>query len=86
MATKQTVLRLYKDMLRDAARVESYNYRNYAVRRVREEFRKNKALSAGSAEQQQALAFAKEQAGVLHRQMVITKLYPPQTKSIMEQA
>lgn len=63
---------------------QSYNFRSYAVRRVKEDFHKNKALTVGSAEQQQALAAAHENAKMLYRQVVISKLYPPETKSIMD--
>lgn len=51
---------------------------------MKEDFHKNKNLAAGSAEQQQALASAQEQAGVLYRQVVISKMYPPESQSIME--
>jgi hypothetical protein len=54
------------------------------VRRVREDFRRNKALAVGSPEQQKAIALAKEQAGVLHRQVIVSQLYPPVTKSVMD--
>ncbi|GAB9469641.1 Lyr motif-containing protein 4 [Globisporangium polare] len=84
MASKQQVLRLYKEMLRNASKFEGYNFRKYAERRVKEDFHKNKSLAAGSAEQQQALAHAQEQAGVLYRQVVISKMYPPESHSIME--
>nr|CCA15749.1 nucleoside diphosphate kinase B putative [Albugo laibachii Nc14] len=76
------VLRLYRAMLRDAATFQEYNFRAYAKRRVREEFRKNKTLSA--EEQKKAILFGKQQAEVLHRQSVISRMYPPQTRNIME--
>ncbi|GLE03509.1 hypothetical protein PINS_up012411 [Pythium insidiosum] len=85
MSSKQAVLRLYKCMLRDASQFESYNYRRYAVRRVQEEFRKNKSLPVGSVEAEKAVEVGHANAGMLHRQVIISKLYPPQLKSIMEQ-
>ncbi|KAG6955437.1 hypothetical protein JG688_00011880 [Phytophthora aleatoria] len=84
MASSSSVLRLYHEMLRNAAKLETYNFRAYATRRVKEDFRKNKALKAGSLEQEEALDFAREQANVLYRQMVVSKLYPPHVKSVME--
>ena len=36
---------LFRTMLREAAQVDQYNFRNYAIRRVREDFRRNAALS-----------------------------------------
>ncbi|KAG6613104.1 LYR motif-containing protein 4 [Phytophthora cinnamomi] len=84
MASSSTVLRLYREMLRNAAKFETYNFRSYATRRVKEDFRKNKTLQAGSPEQEAALAFARQQADVLYRQMAVSKLYPPHVKSVME--
>ncbi|ETM98374.1 hypothetical protein PPTG_19589 [Phytophthora nicotianae INRA-310] len=62
----------------------TYNFRAYATRRVREDFRKNKALKTGSSEQEKALEFAREQVNVLYRQVIVSKLYPPHVKSVME--
>ncbi|DBA01570.1 TPA: hypothetical protein N0F65_011541 [Lagenidium giganteum] len=84
MPSKQQVLQLYRNMLRNASKFESYNYRNYALRRVKEEFHKNKDLGVGSAEQQAALAVARDQAGMLFRQATVSRMYPPESKSIME--
>lgn len=38
----------------------------------------------GSTAQEEAIQVAREQAQVIHRQSMISKLYPPQNKSIME--
>ncbi|KAE8880078.1 hypothetical protein PF003_g35816 [Phytophthora fragariae] len=84
MASTSSVLRLYREMLRNAAKFETYNFRSYATRRVKEDFRKNKTLQAGSAEQEKAIEFAREQAAVLYRQVAVSKLYPPHVKSVME--
>ncbi|RLN25749.1 hypothetical protein BBJ28_00004655 [Nothophytophthora sp. Chile5] len=84
MSSSTSVLRLYREMLRNASKFEGYNVRSYAMRRVKADFHKNKTLTAGSAEQEKALAFAREQANVLYRQVVISKLYPPQGKSVLE--
>ncbi|RLN91752.1 hypothetical protein BBJ28_00012873 [Nothophytophthora sp. Chile5] len=98
MSSSTSVLRLYREMLRNASKFEvlrafyclralfcgGYNVRSYALRRVKADFHKNKTLTAGSAEQEKALDFAREQANVLYRQVVISKLYPPQGKSVLE--
>ncbi|KAG2509886.1 hypothetical protein BBO99_00008962 [Phytophthora kernoviae] len=78
------LLRLYREMLRSASKLETYNFRSYFTRRVKEDFRKNKTLAEGSPEQQQALTLARQQADGLYRQMIITKLYPPDVKTVME--
>ncbi|EEY61660.1 uncharacterized protein PITG_01992 [Phytophthora infestans T30-4] len=84
MVSSSSVLRLYREMLRNAANFENYNFRAYATRRVKEEFHKNKVLKVGSPEQEKALQLAREQADVLCRQVVVSKLYPPHVKSVME--
>lgn len=84
MVASSSVLRLYREMLRNAAKLETYNFRAYATRRIKEEFHTNKTLESGSPEQEKMLAFAREQADVLYRQMVVSKLYPPHVKSVME--
>ncbi|CAI5737581.1 unnamed protein product [Peronospora destructor] len=79
-----SVLRLYREMLHSAAKFDNYNFRSYAIRRVKEEFRKNKTLESGSSEQEKVLELARQQVGVLYRQMIVSKLYPPPLKSVME--
>lgn len=64
--------------------VQNYNFRSYAVRRVKEDFRKNKTLEPGSVEQKKVLELARQQVDVLYRQMIVSKLYPPHVKSVME--
>ena len=64
--------------------VQNYNFRSYAVRRIKEDFCKNKTLEAGSPEQEKVLEFARQQLDVLYRQMIVSKLYPPHAKSVME--
>ncbi|CAG0885764.1 unnamed protein product [Darwinula stevensoni] len=47
--TKQAVLALYKSLLREGRRFSAYNYRKYAWRKVRDEFRVNKDLTDPNA-------------------------------------
>ncbi|XP_003706208.1 LYR motif-containing protein bcn92 [Megachile rotundata] len=45
MATKRScVLRLYRDLIRESKKWNSYNYRMYALRKIRHEFHENKTL------------------------------------------
>ncbi|CAH0493358.1 hypothetical protein KXD40_008313 [Peronospora effusa] len=83
-SSSSSVLRLYRAMLGNAAKFDNYNFRSYAVRRVKEEFRKNKTLKPGSLEQEKVLELARQQVDVLYRQMIVSKLYPPHVKSVME--
>uniref|UniRef100_A0AAV1TSV9 Complex 1 LYR protein domain-containing protein n=1 Tax=Peronospora matthiolae TaxID=2874970 RepID=A0AAV1TSV9_9STRA len=84
LSSSSSVLRLYREMLRSAAKLENYNFSHYALRRIKEEFHTNKKIKADSTEQKQALEAARQQADMLHRQMVVSKLYPPLVKSVME--
>ncbi|KAF0691669.1 Aste57867_17151 [Aphanomyces stellatus] len=75
------VLRLYRDLLREAVQYENYTFRSYSLRRIKEEFRANK--SAAGKEVTAALGFGYEQLHLLRRQVAISKLYPGE-KSVME--
>ncbi|XP_018327853.1 LYR motif-containing protein 4 [Agrilus planipennis] len=43
--TKQEVLSLYKLLLQSSKKFPSYNFRNYALRRVRDSFREYKTIT-----------------------------------------
>ena len=72
---------LFRTMLREAAQVDQYNFRNYAIRRVREDFRRNAALTGASADA--ALQEGKEALEVLRRQRIVGQLYPA-AQSVMD--
>ncbi|XP_060535627.1 LYR motif-containing protein 4 [Cylas formicarius] len=44
MSSKKQLLSLYKSLIRESQQFASYNFRSYAVRRVRDSFRENKFL------------------------------------------
>lgn len=64
---------LYKRFIRASKRFNQYNYREYALRRVREEFRNNKNLTDGQLEE--AIKFGNEQLLVVERQSIINAMY-----------
>ncbi|XP_034416035.1 LYR motif-containing protein 4B [Cyclopterus lumpus] len=76
------VISLYRAMLTESQRFPSYNYRTYAVRRVRDAFRANrkvedpKAVERLMVEGQQTLA-------LMQRQVSIGKMYETQ-KNVVE--
>ena len=72
---------LFRTMLREAAQVDQYNFRNYAIRRVREDFRRNAALS--DSEAATALQEGKDALEVLRRQRIVGQLYPA-AQSVMD--
>ncbi|XP_055706624.1 LYR motif-containing protein 4 [Phlebotomus papatasi] len=74
MSSKSKVLSLYKTMLRESQKFSSYNYREYARRRIKDAFRDNKDLSDAQSIQNQ-LKYADENLQVIRRQALIGDLY-----------
>uniref|UniRef100_A0A669DCI8 Complex 1 LYR protein domain-containing protein n=1 Tax=Oreochromis niloticus TaxID=8128 RepID=A0A669DCI8_ORENI len=66
-AARSQVMSLYRTMLRESAKFPSYNYRNYALRRVRDAFKANrnvedpKAVERLMEEGRQTLALIQRQ-------------------------
>ncbi|KAM6900265.1 LYR motif-containing protein 4 [Xenentodon cancila] len=81
-STRVQVRSLYKMLLKESARFPSYNYRTYALRRVRDAFRANRnvedpeAVARLMGEGQQTLA-------LIQRQVSIGKMYEAQ-KTVVE--
>ncbi|KAK8394553.1 hypothetical protein O3P69_006601 [Scylla paramamosain] len=71
---RREALALYKALLRESGKFTSYNYREYALRRVRDGFRKAKSLTT-EADQKRELEMAKESLQVIKRQVVLGNLY-----------
>ncbi|KAM9713028.1 LYR motif-containing protein 4B-like [Menidia menidia] len=51
-SSRAQVISLYKMLLKESSKFPSYNYRTYAVRRVRDAFRANRTLEDPGAVQQ----------------------------------
>ncbi|XP_074064572.1 LYR motif-containing protein 4 isoform X4 [Macrotis lagotis] len=73
-SSRAQVLDLYRVMLRESGRFTSYNYRTYAIRRIREAFRENKNVK-DSAQIQMLLNKAKRNLEIIRRQTHISELY-----------
>jgi len=67
--------------MRQARQVNDYNFRSYAVRRVKTGFYMNRDLQGDEAAA--ALTEAQEQLEVLRRQVIVGNLYPS-ARSVME--
>ncbi|KAA8497624.1 Tropinone reductase-like [Porphyridium purpureum] len=67
----KAVLRLYRELLKQGRGFADYNFREYSLRRVREEFRANKSISDPEVVQQK-LAFAQEQLQIVTRQSTLS--------------
>ncbi|KAL9189013.1 hypothetical protein ACHAXT_011503 [Thalassiosira profunda] len=83
MSASGASLSLFRSLLREAKKVDNYNFRHYAIRRVKVGFQHNRNLTGNEAE----IAFqeGKEQLDILRRQVVLGNLYPS-AKSVMEAA
>ena len=77
-----SVLTLYRHMLKNASLITHYNFRSYAIRRIKHDFREYKGLVDGdrlSAVHQDAF----QKLELLKRQRIISQLYP-ESNSVLE--
>ncbi|OXB84576.1 UNVERIFIED_CONTAM: hypothetical protein H355_008052 [Colinus virginianus] len=66
-SSRAQVLRLYRALLRESQRFSGYNYRTYAIRRIRDAFRENKSIK-DSEKIEELVNKAKENLEIIHRQ------------------
>ncbi|KDR15786.1 LYR motif-containing protein 4 [Zootermopsis nevadensis] len=83
--SKNHVLKLYKTMLRESEKFSSYNYRLYALRRVRDTFKDGKSLT-DSTEITEAVHKAEETLEIIKRQVVVGNLYAAEKLVIEKKA
>ncbi|XP_057365800.1 LYR motif-containing protein 4-like [Daphnia carinata] len=83
-AKKMEILRLYKQLLRESAKFPVYNFREYAIRRVKDDFRENKNLTDPGAVDKQIKEGYKNLA-IIKRQVVIGHMFEPQRLVIEKQ-
>ncbi|KAM6350022.1 LOW QUALITY PROTEIN: LYR motif-containing protein 4 [Podargus strigoides] len=81
-SSRAQVLRLYRALLRESQRFSGYNYRTYAIRRIRDAFRENKNIK-DSEKIEELVNKAKANLEVIHRQVTIGQLYSTQ-KMVIE--
>ncbi|KAI6014423.1 hypothetical protein PISMIDRAFT_89311 [Pisolithus microcarpus 441] len=72
--SRQQILRLYGSTLRAARSFSSYNFRNYFVRRTRENFR-NMQTEQDSGKLSYAYGEAVKELAVLRRSAMVNQLY-----------
>ncbi|XP_023656034.1 LYR motif-containing protein 4 [Paramormyrops kingsleyae] len=82
ISSKSQVLSLYKILLKESKQFPSYNYRTYALRRVRDAFRENKNVDDPKT-LEILLNRAWDSLAVIQRQVAIGKLYSAQ-KTVVE--
>ncbi|CAL1273592.1 unnamed protein product [Larinioides sclopetarius] len=73
-ARSKQVLRLYKDLLREAEKFPSYMYRTYSLRRIKDAFQENKGEN-NYEKIDDLITYAKANLDIIKRQVVIGQLY-----------
>lgn len=74
MSSRMQLLTLYKKLIRESERFTNYNFRSYALRRVRVAFRENKSLSDPKLIQKE-IGIAKDNLEIIRRQVTIGDMY-----------
>lgn len=82
MSNRAKVISLYRQLMNEADKFTSYNFRVYAKNRIHHEFEKNRNVTE-LAKQQELIQKAEKSLSSLKRQVVISKLYPAE-KSILD--
>lgn len=71
---RSQVLSLYKQFIKNSRNFNNYNFREYFLRRAREEFRKNASVT-DPAQASELYSAAKQDLGTLKRQSIISQMY-----------
>jgi hypothetical protein len=74
MASRVQSLTLYRNLLRSAQRFSNYNFREYAFRLTRDDFRSSQQATGADAER--AYQRGTEQLESLKRMVVVSEMYP----------
>lgn len=75
MTESRQILQLYRLFLKSAMKFSNYNFKEFAKRKVRYEFRQNQTL-ADKASIEQKYQYGTQQLEILRRQVLISSLYP----------
>jgi len=81
--SRPALLSLYKQMLRESAKFQDFNFRAWAIRRVRDEFKAGAALQDAQKIQQQ-FNWANENLNIIKRQTTIGQLFSHNQKLSVE--
>ncbi|KAI4467620.1 hypothetical protein MML48_2g00000923 [Holotrichia oblita] len=73
MANQQAIL-LYRSLIREAKKIPAYNFRNYALRRIRDSFKENRVIKE-PAQIAAAVEEGKKSLELIKRQVIIGRLY-----------
>ena len=81
--SRSATIGLYRDLLRAARGFNNYNFREYALRRVREDVREGSTLSGDDA-LQLAYERGRQQLAMLRRQSAISAMFPQERHAMEE--
>ena len=71
---RNSILALYRNLIRESKKWDSYNYRMYALRKIRHEFEENKTLR-DKEKIDKCCRHGQEALQVIKRQVTIGNLY-----------
>lgn len=77
MSTNLKVLKLYKNLLKESSKFTNYNFREYAIRKIKVEFRENLS-EKNPINIENLLNKANDSLNLIKRQATISQLYPSQ--------
>ncbi|XP_041986197.1 protein bcn92 [Aricia agestis] len=72
--TKSQVLVLYKSLLKESQKFPNYNFRSYALRRIRDAFKSNKTIG-DNKEILKEYEYGKQNLEIIKRQVVIGDMF-----------
>jgi len=72
--SRRSVLNLYRNLLREGGKFQNYNFRQYALRKIRDSFHQHK-YETETAKITEFMACAEEGLQLVKRQVSIGKLY-----------
>ncbi|XP_039983053.1 LYR motif-containing protein 4 [Xiphias gladius] len=76
-SARAQVISLYRTMLRESSKFPSYNYRTYAMRRVRDAFRANRKVEDPKAVER-LVEEGQQMLALIQRQVSIGKMFETQ--------
>ncbi|XP_059183135.1 LYR motif-containing protein 4 [Centropristis striata] len=84
-STRAQVMSLYRLMLAESRKFPSYNYRTYALRRVRDAFRANRNVEDPKTVERLVLE-GRQTLALIQRQVAIGKMFETQKIVVEEKA
>ncbi|XP_029159407.1 LYR motif-containing protein 4 [Nylanderia fulva] len=72
--SRSAILYLYRNLIGESKKWDSYNYRMYALRKIRDEFKENKTLT-DQEKIKQCYEKGQEALAAIRRQVILGHLY-----------